>query len=300
MSTETRQSITRPGCALAVWRHSGTPAQSRRELLAVCLVAGRLLLELLGDPFEELLHVRQSRLGGRRVRLYDVDLMVQRLDLWQFHHALPTRFTTARIVVVRSRRIRENSKTRRGKPPLQSRSIPACRPTGRTKDQAPAVPGIPIFELASASGGTAQHWHAVSARLSRRSSRVRVPSLLSNTSGVGDREPTEESSKCVTPDVLLDRAACGLAVSIGTHEVGGFVDRARRWGAQTQHAAELEGRQPLAERVVLAEAAQTVRPPSSPAASSRTIRASRPASASAWASLKPALICGDGGRWRAI
>ena len=70
---------------------------------------------------------------------------------------------------------------------------------------------------------------------------------------MGDREPTEESGERVTPDVLLDRAACRLAVSFGTHEVGGFVDRRRRRGVQTKDAAELEGRQPLAERVELAE-----------------------------------------------
>lgn len=47
------------------------------------------LFELPRDPFEELLDVCEPFLGRRRVCLYDVDLMVQRLDLRQLHQTPP-------------------------------------------------------------------------------------------------------------------------------------------------------------------------------------------------------------------
>jgi len=48
-----------------------------------------LTFELLRDPLKKLLNVRQPRLTRRRIRLDDIDLVVQRLDLRQLHRSPP-------------------------------------------------------------------------------------------------------------------------------------------------------------------------------------------------------------------
>src|SRR5215472_12589456 len=115
------------------------------------VVPGLRDIEPLRNPFEQLLHMCQPRLRRRRVRLDDIDLVVQRLNLRQLHGAPP--FVTLlgpRVAAAASVRIRISADCRSGVIPEHWPSRPSCSPN--VNDAVNLVFGLALIAFGSWRG----------------------------------------------------------------------------------------------------------------------------------------------------